>query len=102
MELRSRDAYGLVEIQLSGQELYLLRGGFTGLVDRIDDQDLQTRIGVDRQRMQSVVDDLDEIWSGLDDAESRTFAPGNGQRWVHDPTDLSRGWTTRAATPEET
>lgn len=99
-EFRSRDAYGLVEIEISGQELYLLRGGFTGLADRIDDQDLDIRIGVERHRMQSVVDDLDEIWSGLDDAESKTFVPGSGERWIHDPTDPSGRWTTRAATPE--
>lgn len=86
MELRSRDAYGSVEIQPSGQELYLLRGGFAGLVNRIDDQDLQIRIGADRQRVQPVVDDLDEIWSGLDDTESKTFAPGSGETWIHDPT----------------
>lgn len=95
MELRSRDAHSLVEIALSGQELHLLRGGFAGLVDRTDDQDLEIRIGVARHRMQAVADDLD-------DAERTTFAPHAGEMWVHDPTEPSRGWTVRAVTPDET
>lgn len=75
MNLEAREAADSFSIECSGQEVYLIWLGMNELLNQIDDDDLQTIIGVDRPTMRSVAHALTEPWWTLDESQQRKFTP---------------------------